>query len=97
MPLPPELAHLGEEYDGLQFTLVDCPGHASLIRTVLGGAQIIDLMLLVIDVTKGALMVSCCQLWTSAKGGGIRHCICQTNESSVPAWVCTRQTSKALK
>jgi selenocysteine-specific elongation factor len=37
----------------LQFTLVDCPGHASLIRTVLGGAQIIDVMLLVIDVTKG--------------------------------------------
>ncbi|KAK9906478.1 hypothetical protein WJX75_002571 [Coccomyxa subellipsoidea] len=37
----------------LQFTLVDCPGHASLIRTIIGGAQIIDLMLLVIDVTKG--------------------------------------------
>lgn len=37
----------------LQFTLVDCPGHASLIRTIIGGAQIIDLMILVIDVTKG--------------------------------------------
>lgn len=37
----------------LQFTLVDCPGHASLIRTIIGGAQIIDMMLLVIDVTKG--------------------------------------------
>jgi len=37
----------------MQITLVDCPGHASLIRTVIGGAQIIDLMLLVIDVTKG--------------------------------------------
>ncbi|KYO24844.1 selenocysteine-specific elongation factor isoform B [Alligator mississippiensis] len=35
------------------FTLVDCPGHASLIRTIIGGAQIIDLMMLVIDVTKG--------------------------------------------
>ncbi|KAL5479990.1 hypothetical protein EMCRGX_G023603 [Ephydatia muelleri] len=34
-------------------TLVDCPGHASLIRTIMGGAQIIDLMLLVVDVTKG--------------------------------------------
>uniref|UniRef100_H3AZ57 Eukaryotic elongation factor, selenocysteine-tRNA specific n=1 Tax=Latimeria chalumnae TaxID=7897 RepID=H3AZ57_LATCH len=30
-----------------------CPGHASLIRTIIGGAQIIDLMMLVIDVTKG--------------------------------------------
>ena len=37
----------------LQFTLVDCPGHASLIRTVIGGAQIIDLMMLVIDAYKG--------------------------------------------
>jgi selenocysteine-specific elongation factor len=40
-------------YDKLQFTLVDCPGHASLIKTIIGGAQIIDIMLLVIDVTKG--------------------------------------------
>lgn len=36
-----------------RFTLVDCPGHASLIRTILGGAQIIDIMALVIDATKG--------------------------------------------
>jgi translation elongation factor EF-Tu-like GTPase len=39
--------------DILQFTLVDCPGHASLLKTVLVGAQIIDMMLLVIDATKG--------------------------------------------
>lgn len=37
----------------LQFTFVDCPGHASLIRTVIGGSQIIHMMLLVVDVTKG--------------------------------------------
>lgn len=37
----------------LQFTLVDCPGHASLIRAVMGAAHIIDLMILVIDITKG--------------------------------------------
>lgn len=37
----------------LQFTLVDCPGHASLIRTIIGGAQIIDMMLLVVDANKG--------------------------------------------
>jgi selenocysteine-specific elongation factor len=37
----------------LQFTLVDCPGHASLIKTIIGGAQIIDIMFLIIDVTKG--------------------------------------------
>ncbi|XP_055565008.1 selenocysteine-specific elongation factor isoform X1 [Falco biarmicus] len=83
--LPPQL---GPGPGELQFTLVDCPGHASLIRTIIGGkggsgggrpcpprgpgggeasggaptlgelpaspgAQIIDLMMLVIDVTKG--------------------------------------------
>lgn len=40
-------------YEKIQFTLVDCPGHASLIRTIIGGAQIIDAMMLVVDVTKG--------------------------------------------
>ncbi|KAK8732701.1 hypothetical protein OTU49_006885 [Cherax quadricarinatus] len=40
-------------YEKLQFTLVDCPGHASLIRTIIGGAQIIDAVMLVVDVTKG--------------------------------------------
>ena len=42
-----------QDVDTLQFTLVDCPGHASLIRTVIGGAQIIDRMILVVDVSKG--------------------------------------------
>ncbi|CAI2364221.1 unnamed protein product [Moneuplotes crassus] len=37
----------------LQITLVDCPGHASLMKTVIGGASIIDYMILVIDATKG--------------------------------------------
>ncbi|XP_002730416.1 selenocysteine-specific elongation factor-like [Saccoglossus kowalevskii] len=41
------------KYERLQFALVDCPGHASLIRTIIGGVQIIDLMMLVVDVTKG--------------------------------------------
>jgi len=27
----------GLGYDQVQFTLVDCPGHASLIRTIIGG------------------------------------------------------------
>jgi selenocysteine-specific elongation factor len=46
-------AALAADYDQVQFTLVDCPGHASLIRTIIGGAQIIDMMLLVVDATKG--------------------------------------------
>ncbi|XP_037535490.1 selenocysteine-specific elongation factor [Nematolebias whitei] len=51
---PDHLQDSGEQqYDSLQFTLVDCPGHASLIRTIIGGAQIIDLMVLVVDVVKG--------------------------------------------
>ena len=48
---PPE--HLATRWSSLQFTLVDCPGHASLIKTVIGGSQIIDMVLLVIDVVKG--------------------------------------------
>ncbi|KAK2862194.1 hypothetical protein Q5P01_001727 [Channa striata] len=53
--LPDHLRNGGgqQPYDSLQFTLVDCPGHASLIRTIIGGAQIIDLMMLVVDVVKG--------------------------------------------
>lgn len=50
--VPTRLEHeIKEEY--LQFTLVDCPGHASLIKTIIGGAQIIDIMFLIIDATKG--------------------------------------------
>ncbi|KAG6583062.1 Selenocysteine-specific elongation factor [Phytophthora cinnamomi] len=37
----------------LQVTLVDCPGHASLFRTILGGVAIIDAVLLVVDCRKG--------------------------------------------
>ena len=51
VPIPGHLKEHG--FDILQFTLVDCPGHASLIRTIIGGAQIIDMMMLVVDVTKG--------------------------------------------
>ncbi|GBG26915.1 Selenocysteine-specific elongation factor [Hondaea fermentalgiana] len=48
---PEQLADTGVKQ--VQYTLVDCPGHASLIRTIIGGAQIIDRMILVVDVTKG--------------------------------------------
>eukprot|EP00887_Chlorella_sp_A99_P002875 scaffold6.g2875.t1 len=51
VPAPDHIRAAG--YGRVQFTLVDCPGHASLIRTIIGGAQIIDLMVLVVDVTKG--------------------------------------------
>ncbi|KAL8446187.1 hypothetical protein Emed_005142 [Eimeria media] len=37
----------------VQVCLVDCPGHASLVKTVIGGAHIIDAGILVIDATKG--------------------------------------------
>lgn len=50
VPMPEHLKKNDDaenKFDYLQFTLVDCPGHASLIRTIIGGAQIIDMMLLV--------------------------------------------------
>jgi selenocysteine-specific elongation factor len=53
--MPSHLQHLGKSSKSkrLQITLVDCPGHASLIRTIIGGAQIIDMVLLVVDAFKG--------------------------------------------
>ena len=54
MDIPDHLRDtLSGKYDMIQFTLVDCPGHASLIRTIIGGAQIIDMIVLVIDINKG--------------------------------------------
>lgn len=40
-------------YDAINYTIVDCPGHSSLIRTVLGGAAIMDMAVLVVDAQKG--------------------------------------------
>ena len=55
--VPPHLqgcfVNENDEKNKLQITLVDCPGHASLIRTIIGGAQIIDMVLLVVDAVKG--------------------------------------------
>jgi selenocysteine-specific elongation factor len=51
--LPKHLSEESKEWTSLQLTFVDCPGHSSLIKTIIGGAQIIDLMILVIDITKG--------------------------------------------
>jgi len=51
--MPPHLRDSGFAEQQLQMTLVDCPGHASLIRTIIGGAQIIDMVLLVVDANKG--------------------------------------------
>jgi len=50
-PPPPPVAAAG--FTALQFTLVDCPGHASLIRTIIGGSQIMDMAILVVDIVKG--------------------------------------------
>lgn len=45
--LPTHLSEQSSKYTKLQFTFIDCPGHAKLIRTVIGGAQIMDLFVLV--------------------------------------------------
>lgn len=69
VPMPEHLKHL--PYDELQFTLVDCPGHASLIRTIIGGVQIIDMMILVVDITKGELAWTCMGLASPWHGDGV--------------------------
>ena len=53
LDMPPHLKAQYPNKTKLQMTLVDCPGHASLIRTIIGGAQIIDMVLLVVDAYKG--------------------------------------------
>jgi selenocysteine-specific elongation factor len=53
LDMPPHLQSIYPSKTTLQMTLVDCPGHASLIRTIIGGAQIIDMVLLVVDAYKG--------------------------------------------
>lgn len=55
LPIPTDLStrYTDQGVGRVQFTFVDCPGHASLIRTVMGGAGIVDLMVLVIDAVKG--------------------------------------------
>jgi selenocysteine-specific elongation factor len=53
LDMPPHLQKQYPKKTMLQMTLVDCPGHASLIRTIIGGAQIIDTALLLLDATKG--------------------------------------------
>lgn len=49
LDLPEHLQTHFPDKKKLQITLVDCPGHASLIRTIIGGAQIIDMVLLIVD------------------------------------------------
>jgi selenocysteine-specific elongation factor len=36
----PEHLKANSNYNQLQITLVDCPGHASLIRTIIGGRDL---------------------------------------------------------
>lgn len=42
-------------FNGLtaRICFVDCPGHATLINAVMGAAQIVDRLILVVDATKG--------------------------------------------
>lgn len=46
-PAPPE------QHSPSCDTQTNHAGHASLIRTIIGGVQIIDMMVLVVDITKG--------------------------------------------
>eukprot|EP00658_Telonema_sp_P-2_P005900 TRINITY_DN12224_c0_g1_i3.p2 TRINITY_DN12224_c0_g1~~TRINITY_DN12224_c0_g1_i3.p2 ORF type:complete len:186 (+),score=49.65 TRINITY_DN12224_c0_g1_i3:119-676(+) len=44
MDAPEQIVDAFPGCDKVQYTLVDCPGHASLIKTVIGGAQILSLI-----------------------------------------------------
>jgi selenocysteine-specific elongation factor len=47
------LAELSPRPPGLQYTVVDHPGHSSLLRTMILGQQIIDCSVLVVDAVAG--------------------------------------------
>ncbi|VWU49117.1 selenocysteine-specific elongation factor selB homologue, putative [Hepatocystis sp. ex Piliocolobus tephrosceles] len=42
-----------QKYEVIQVCLVDCPGHQSLLKCIIMGAEITDLIFLVIDINKG--------------------------------------------
>ena len=48
LDIPEPLREMAGSHEKIQFTFVDCPGHASLIKTIIGGSQIIDMMILVV-------------------------------------------------
>jgi selenocysteine-specific elongation factor len=72
----------------VQYTLVDCPGHASLIRTIIGGAQIMDLALLVIDAVKGIQTQTAEVLPCVRVCGGA--CACELTSALRSAWSLPR-------
>eukprot|EP00020_Sapocribrum_chincoteaguense_P008114 CAMPEP_0170756352 /NCGR_PEP_ID=MMETSP0437-20130122/13982_1 /TAXON_ID=0 /ORGANISM="Sexangularia sp." /LENGTH=536 /DNA_ID=CAMNT_0011095535 /DNA_START=90 /DNA_END=1700 /DNA_ORIENTATION=- len=43
----------GREPVAIQCTLVDCPGHAKLLKTVITGSAIMDAAIVIVDVTTG--------------------------------------------
>ena len=44
--------HVEYETEQRHYAHVDCPGHASLMKTIIGGASIIDFMMLIVDGQK---------------------------------------------
>jgi len=58
VPVPSHLRSAGDAADGhVQFTLVDCPGHASLIRTVIGGYYFTTFTVVCIRDVRGLVSV----------------------------------------
>lgn len=75
---------LGEDGSELQVTLVDCPGHASLFKTILGGVAIIDAALLVVDVTEGLQPQTIETLLVGALAVGDRIVVALTKTDLLP-------------
>lgn len=73
-------------FERVHFTLVDCPGHAGLIRTIIGGAQIIDMVRGVTRATR--VLLPCVSVDGSLCADDSRHRRCQghsdANRGGVP-------------
>lgn len=81
----------------VQICLVDCPGHASLVRTVIGGAHIIDLAILVVDATKGVQAQTAGRAWIRVHATGVTslHAF-PRQEQAIPMWCLPLMVSLRL-
>lgn len=85
VPLPPQLASSGK--GSLQFTLVDCPGHASLIRTIIGRNRAVTHTHSHSSISPFRVCVCMCS-YTLRVCGCARMCLCVPGGCALHLMLC---------
>ena len=75
-----------------RIVIANRPGHASLIRTIIGGANIIELMLLVVDAVKCAIVL-CAILVSSTFVSWCLLLLVPARAKRIPFRLCVRVTT----